>query len=137
MKRHFWFIFCCSFILLTLLLFTKMTPVTHGQSKEKEHKQVQPSGDIVFPNESETLKEEKKDARTIGTLLLGLVLFLGVVTVVFVIFWSKRMRRMVRHNKASPTKLDEFWYLQAAKEKTTETNPDTSENDTDIDIDFD
>lgn len=137
MKRYFWLKFCYLLFLLTLFLLTKMTPVTYGQGKEEEQRQVQPSEGLLFPHESEPSKEEKKEARTIGTLLLGLVLFLGIVTIVFVVFWSKRIRRMVRYNKASPTKLDEFWYLQAAKEDPTETKPDPSENDTDIDINFD
>jgi len=64
-------------------------------------------------------EQEKREAQTVGMLLLGLIVFLGACSIFFAIFWGFRMRRLVRKSKSSPTQLDDFWYLRKPKEQVT------------------
>ncbi|VAX42511.1 hypothetical protein MNBD_PLANCTO02-770 [hydrothermal vent metagenome] len=106
MKNITWLLLCC------LFLFSPMLKQEAWSEKTVQQKETQQKGKKQTEPTAAEIKKEKREARTIGTLLLGLIIFLGVVTIFFVIFWGKRMRREIRQERASPTQRDEFWYLQ-------------------------
>ncbi len=112
MKNITWLLLCCLFLFSPLLKQEAWSKKAE-QKKAEQKKEVQQKGKKQTELTAAEIKKEKRKARTIGTLLLGLIIFLGVVTIVFVVFWGKRMRREIRRERASPTQRDDFWYLQS------------------------
>ncbi len=64
------------------------------------------------PQEGELNSSRRDRIRTVGVLLLGLVVVLGGFAMAFSVIWGGRLRRIIRRNPAEPTDYDPFWYLR-------------------------
>jgi hypothetical protein len=69
----------------------------------------------------------RQRAYSLGVVMIGGILILGVGLVALVLLWGNRMRRIARQPLPKVAPRDELWYLKSKKEPAAESEPEDEE----------
>lgn len=71
-----------------------------------------PDGQAAKTPAADELQKQRERAGSIGLVLLGLVVGVGVFLLAFTVIWGHRVRRIARHRAGAKSAIDELWYLR-------------------------
>lgn len=70
--------------------------------------------DVTQPSRVDSVdaKRTQRESATAGVLLLGVILFIGIMTVVLMMLYGSRLRRLARQRGQCTQQTDDFWFLR-------------------------
>lgn len=90
---------------------------TFRPSNESRRVAAADARETIEPRGGNLREAERKRAVTTAVLMLGGILFVGGMSIVLIVLWGFRVRRLARQPLPSGTAIDPLWYLRARKDR--------------------